>query len=179
MDSLNLFKMIKIALLLATLVFTISIYSLTANDVDGGTIHFSDFSGKKILIVNTASNSSAASQYARLEELYRLYKDSLVIIAFPSNSFGNEPGNNQSIKDSVMNKYNIHFVLGEKINVTGLSQAPIYQWLTQESQNGMTDNEIVGDFQKFLVNKNGTLIGVFSPVIDPMDSLIQNAILHN
>jgi glutathione peroxidase len=171
--------MSKLFLLIVSVLFSVSIYSITATDIDGGTIHFSDFSGKKILIVNTAIGSPAVSQFERLEELYQLYKDSLVIIAFPSNSFGNETGTNQSIKDSIMNAYHIHFLLAGKIDVSGSGKAPVYQWLTQETQNGMLDNEVVDDFQKFLINKYGVLIGVFSSVVDPMDSTIQNAILHN
>jgi glutathione peroxidase len=171
--------MTKFILLIAATFFTASIYSISSTDIDGSSIHFSDFAGKKILIVNTASNSSAVSQYAHLEQLYQQYKDSLVIIAFPSNSFGNEPGNNQNIKDFITSTYNTHFLLGAKVDVIGSGQSPIYQWLTQQSQNGMMDNEMVDDFQKFLINKNGELIGIFSPVVDPMDSLIQNAILHN
>jgi glutathione peroxidase len=171
--------MIKSILLIAATFFTANIYTITSTDIDGNDIHFSDFAGKKILIVNTASNSSAVSQYAQLEELYQKYKDSLIVIAFPSNSFGNEPGTNQNISDSVASKYHVHFLLGAKADVIGSNQSLIYQWLTQEAQNGMMNNIVVDDFQKFLINKNGTLVGVFSPVVDPMDSLIQNAVLHN
>jgi len=171
--------MSKIGILIATIFLSISIYSISVNNIDGQTIHFSDYSGKKILIVNTATNSSYVNQYAHLEQLYQLYKDSLVVIAIPSNSFGNEPGSNQAIKDFVTSNYNAHFTLGEKVPVTGADATPIYQWLEQESQNGTMNNELNGDFQKFLISKDGSLIGVFSPVIDPMDSLIQKAILHN
>jgi glutathione peroxidase len=171
--------MIKTVLIISTLFFTISIYSISSTDINGEQFNFSDFQGKKILIVNTASNSRYVGQYAALEQLYQQYKDSLIVIVFPSNSFGNETGDNAAIKNFVVNNYNAHFLLAGKLDVTGSSQAPIYHWLTQQSQNGMMDNPMLGDFQKFLVDKDGTLIGVFSPVISPMDSSIQNAITNN
>jgi len=171
--------MTRNAFIITSLFFTISIYSISATDINGGQINFSGFQGKKILIVNTASNGSYTSQYAALEQLYQLYKDSLVVIAFPSNSFGNEPGSNAGIKDFVTGTYNTHFLLAAKADVTGPSQIPIYQWLTQQSQNGMMNSVVQGDFQKYLVDKNGILIGVFSPMIGPMDSSIQNAITDN
>jgi glutathione peroxidase len=171
--------MIRIAFIITSLFFTISIYSISATDINGGQINFSSFQGKKILIVNTASNSSYVAQYAALEQLYQQYKDSLVVIAFPSNSFGNEPGSNTSIKNFVTSTYNTHFQLAAKVEVSGSSQATIYQWLTQQGQNGMMNNAVRGDFQKFLVDKDGTLMGVFSSTIDPMDNSIQNAITNN
>lgn len=172
--------MLKIDLIImAAISFSVSIYSISATDIEGQVIHFSDFSGKKILLVNTATNSSYVSQYSGLEQLYQTYKDSLIVIAIPSDSFGNEPGSNQTIKDFVTTTYNTHFVLGEKAAIKGPGSASIYQWLTEESMNGVMDNEVVGDFQKFLISKDGNLIGVFSPMVEPMDSLIQNALLHN
>jgi glutathione peroxidase len=171
--------MLKIVFVVATLFFTVSIYSISFNDTNGVQVNFSDFQGKKILIVNTASASPYVSQYASLEQLYQLYKDSLVIIAFPSNSFGHESGDNIGIHNFVTTNYNIHFMLGAKIDVTGIGQSAIYQWLTQQSQNGMMNSTIQSDFQKFLIEKDGKLVGVFSADLNPMDSTIQNAIKVN
>ena len=171
--------MLKICVLLAAAIFTISIYTITATDIDGGQINFSGFQGKKILIVNTATNSPFVSQYGALEQLYQQYHDSLIIIAFPSNSFGHEPGSNETIKNFVLTNYNAHYMLGAKISVTGPDQASIYQWLTQLSQNGMMNSAVQSDFQKYFVDTDGLLIGVFAPSISPMDSSIQNLILGN
>lgn len=171
--------MTKIAVIIINFFLTISIYSISSADINGGQINFSDFQGKKILIVNTASNSPYVAQYAALEQLYQLYKDSLVVIAFPGNSFSNEPGSNASIKSFVTSTYNIHFLLAAKVDVSGSGQAPIYQWLTQQSQNGMMNIVVQSDFQKFLIDKDGTLIGVFSAAVSPLDSSIQNAITGN
>lgn len=164
------------ALLLCLLVFPPSIYDFDITDINGNTIHLSDFNGKKILFVNTATNSSYAQQYGSLEQLYQLYKDSLAIIAIPSNSFGNEPNENDSILNFVQAHYDIHYILASKINVTGDSIAPLYQWLTQSSGNGAFDNPVHSDFYKYLVNREGELIAVSAGMTDPMDTVIQNLI---
>ncbi len=169
--------MTKVGFAFALFTTTISIYSISFVDIDGSELNFSGYQGKKILIVNTASNSPYTNQYASLEQLYQQYKDSLMVVAFPSNSFGNESGNNAAIKNFVLNTYNIHFLLGAKVEVTGSGQAPIFQWLTQESRNGMMNNTIQSDFQKFLIEKDGTLIGVFSADVSPLDSSIHHAII--
>jgi glutathione peroxidase len=171
--------MFKSLIIVASLFFTVSIYSITEADIDGNAMSFSTFAGKKILIVNTATNSPYVPQFVQLEELYQQYKDSLVVIAFPSNSFGHETGDNASIKSFVQSTYNIHFILGAKVNVKETEQAGIYSWLTSMTQNGMLNSEVHDDFQKYLINGSGTLIGVFNSSIQPMDSLIQKAILEN
>jgi glutathione peroxidase len=171
--------MVKSLIGIFAVVVTTSIYTLTASSIDGSTMNFSSFQGKKILIVNTATGSEYVSQYVGLEQLYQQYKDSLVIIAFPSNSFGHEPGSNASIDSFVNNTYHIHYILGAKLNVVGESEAAIYQWLTQQTQNGMLNSTVQGDFQKYLVDTDGKLIAVFSPDVDPMNQLVQNAITGN
>ncbi len=158
---------------------TSTIYNVTINDIDGNPIDLSQFQGKKILIVNTASGSGYVSQYASLEQLYQKYKDSLVIIAVPSNSFGNEPSDSSAIKDFVMNNYNIHFILAQKMDVTGDTESPLYGWLTHIEQNNMLSNEVLGDFYKFLIDANGRLMGAFDSSTDPMSDVIQNAVTNH
>ena len=171
--------MIKIFGLLATLTLLApTIYDFSVNDIDGNARNISQYQGKKILFVNTASNSSYTSQYASLEQLYQKYQDSLVIIAVPSNSFGNDSADNATIKDFVMSNYNIHFTLTQKADVAGDSQSALYSWLTHIDQNTMMDNTITDDFYKFLVDSSGKLIGVFGPSVDPMSDDIQNAITN-
>ncbi len=172
--------MIKIsAILLGLFCTSVSIYSISVNDIDGTVINLSVYEGKKILIVNTATQSRHVGQLAMLEQLHQLYGDSLVIIAIPSNSFGKEPLDNNAIKSFVQSQFNIHFILAAKSNVIGTEKPAIYNWLTEQSQNGTMNNTMYGDFQKFLIDKDGKLMGVFAPIISPMDISIQQAITGN
>ena len=163
-------------LVIAFLGLSYSIYDYQVTGTDGSAINLNDFQGKKILFVNTASNSKYADQYTNLEQLYQKFKDSLVIIAIPSNDFGNEPLDNDSIKSFVMNTYNIHYTLAAKTSVAGDSIAPVYKWLTDISLNHIFNNPVHGDFYKFLVDENGNIIGLFNGSTDPMDINIQNLI---
>lgn len=162
---------------LICLIHLSDIYQYTVPGIAGSSsIKFSDFKGKKILVVNTASGSQFAGQYARLEQLYQQYKDSLVIIAFPSNDFNNEPGSEQDIQNSLRNSYSVHYLLAGKTSVTGTGQSDLYKWLTTGTQNGAMTSTVQYDFQKYLVGSDGYLIGYFTGAMDPMDSAIQNAI---
>lgn len=166
-------------ILLPYFLFLSSIYSLHFNTIDGVDKSFNDFSGKKILIVNIATNSSRISQLAQLESLYQQYHDSLIIIAYPSNEFGNEPRTNADIKSFCDTIYHVSFILTEKVSLTGEAAAPVYNWLTHIAENGVTGDSVKNDFQKFLIDKDGELIGIFNPSVLPTDSLIRNAITTN
>jgi glutathione peroxidase len=155
---------------------TTGFYNFNLTDIDGNKISLGQFRGKKILFINTATNSSYTSQYASLEKLYQKYKDSLVIIAIPSNSFGNEGGDNATIKDFVKNTYGIHYILAQKTIVAGDNQSPLYGWLTHMEQNNMMSNTIQGDFYKFLVDGSGRLVGAFVSSVDPMSDDMQSVI---
>jgi len=170
--------MIKI-LISSLIFFTTSIYTLQFHDVDGNNITMSAYQNKKILLVNIATGSLRVSQLSGLQQLNQLYGDSLVIIAFPSNSFGHETRTNAEIKQFCQSNYGVTFLIAEKNPVTGTDIQSVYNWLAHSSENGMMDGVVGGDFQKFLVNKDGLLIGVFSPSMNPMDSIIQNAITAN
>lgn len=167
-----------ISLLLCSLILSPGIYDYQVTGIDGNSINLIDFQGKKILFVNTASNSEYVNQYASLEQLYQKFKDSLVIIATPTNDFGNEPLENDSIKSFVLNNYNIHYLLASKTMVSGDSSTPVYKWLTNSSLNHDYNNPVSGDFYKFLVDRNGNIIGLYNSSVDPMDSLIQSLIVN-
>jgi glutathione peroxidase len=154
--------------LTATLAFS-SIYDFKLAALDGGTIRFSDYKGKKILIVNTASKCGNTPQYKDLEALYEKYKDKLVIIGFPANNFGGqEPGTNSDIHTFCTKNYGVTFPMAEKISVLGDDQAPIYKYLISEAtKKGMT-NPVNWNFGKFLVDEHGQLIATFSPKTQPM-----------
>jgi glutathione peroxidase len=168
--------MIRIFSLLTMLISITGIYDYSIRDIDGNNINLSQFHGKKILIVNTASNSQYVSQYSSLEQLYEKYKDSLIVIAVPSGSFGNELPDSSAIRNFVISNYNIHFILASKTDVAGINQSPLYAWLTQAVKNGVMDNSLDNDFYKFLVDTNGNLVGAFAPSVDPMSQVVQNAI---
>lgn len=164
---------------LLQVLFTVSIYSFGVQTIDGDTISLNSFKGKKILIVNTASGSDYAGQYGSLEQLRRRYADSLVILAIPCNDFGHEPGSDSSIRRAINATYSIGYILGAKLSVTGSNSAPLYQWLANETQNGSISSPVNGDFFKYLIDENGNIRGVFAGPVDPMDSVVQNAIRTN
>ena len=115
-----------------------TIYDFKVEALDGGTIDFSEFKGKKILIVNTASNCGFTYQYEGLEELYKKYKDKLVIVGFPANNFmSQEPGDNKEIAAFCQKNYGVSFPMMHKVSVKGDDMDPIYKWLTQKSENGV------------------------------------------
>lgn len=145
-----------------------SIHSFKVEGLTGDSIDFSSFKGKKILIVNTASKCGLTPQYEALNKLYNQYKDRLVIIGFPANDFmSQEPGTNEEIYEFCQKNYGVDFPMTAKISVVGKDMAPIYQWLTNKEKNGVMDSEVSWNFQKYLLNENGQLIGYFSPKTDP------------
>jgi glutathione peroxidase len=150
-----------------------SIHSFKVESIDGGTIDFSSFKGKKILVVNTASECGYTYQYEGLETLYKQYKDKLVIVGFPANNFGGqEPKGNAEIKAFCSSKFSVTFPMAAKVSVKGGDAAPIYKWLTQKSENGLLDANISWNFNKFLLDENGQLIQHFSSKVEPNDEAI-------
>jgi glutathione peroxidase len=146
-----------------------SIYDFKVEALDGGTIDFSAYKGKKILIVNTASACGYTPQYEGLQALYAKYSDKLVIVGFPANNFGaQEPGTNGEIKEFCKKNYGVTFPMAAKVSVKGDDTAPIFQWLTQKSLNGVMDAEIRWNFTKFLIDENGNLITKFDSKVAPM-----------
>jgi len=150
-----------------------TIYNFKVEGLEGGTINFADFKGKKILIVNTASECGFTPQYEGLEALYEKYKDKLVIVGFPANNFGGqEPGTNTEIKEFCKKNYGVSFPMAAKISVKGDDTAPIYKWLCNKSENGVLDASIKWNFNKFLLDENGHLIAYFPSTVKPMDEEI-------
>ena len=155
-------------LMIAVLGNTQSIHSFKVTGIDGKQIDFASFKGKKILIVNTASQCGYTPQYKQLEKVYEQYKGNLVIIGFPCNQFGGqEPGTNAEIISFCEKNYGVTFPLADKIDVKGASTAPIYQWLTQKSKNGVLDANISWNFNKFLLDENGRMIAYFPSNVKP------------
>lgn len=142
-----------------------SIFDFSAKDIDEKEVSLSQYKGKVLLIVNTASECGLTPQYEDLQKLYDTYKaQGLEILAFPSNDFlRQEPGNNQKIKEFCSSKYNISFPLFAKVAVKGKNMHPIYKFLTKKSENGLKDAPVSWNFQKFLLNREGKLVEVFNP----------------
>lgn len=152
-----------------------NIFQFKVPALDGSTIDFSKFSGKKILVVNTASKCGYTPQYEGLEELYKTHGDKLVIVGFPANNFGGqEPGTNSEIKEFCTKNYGVTFPMATKVSVQGADIAPIFQWLTHKSENGLMDVTIKWNFTKFLLNENGELMEVFESKVKPMSEEILN-----
>lgn len=148
-----------------------SIYQFKVDGLTGGTIDFSKFKGKMLLVVNTASKCGNTPQYDDLEKLYKEYKDKLVIVGFPANNFGGqEPGDNSQIAEFCKKNYGVTFPMASKVSVKGDDMAPIYKYMVSLAEkNGFTD-PIKWNFTKFLFDRNGK----FVTVIFNRDRLIPN-----
>lgn len=161
--------------ILLSLLFTMffidggSIYSFKIDGLTGGVINFSNFKGKKILIVNTASKCGNTPQYEGLETLYEKYKDKLVIVGFPANNFmGQEPGSNEEIAEFCKKNFGVSFPMATKVSVKGRHIAPIYKYLIAEAKRKNLDNPVTWNFGKFLLDEKGELIATFSPKTQPL-----------
>jgi glutathione peroxidase len=150
-----------------------SIHSFKVESLDGKTIDFSKFKGKKILIVNTASECGFTPQYEDLEKLYDTYKNKLVIIGFPANNFGGqEPGSNQEIATFCKKNYGVTFPMAAKVSVKGSDAAPIFKFLTDKKLNGVKNTTILWNFTKFLLNEKGELVDTFISTTKPTSDSI-------
>ena len=153
-----------------------TIYDFTVMSIDGKEVHLSQFKGKKILIINTASECGYTPQYADLEKLHEKYKDKLVLIAFPANNFGaQEPGSNDDIKDFCKKNYGISFPVMGKVSVQGDDMDPLFKWLTTAENPDFT-GDIKWNFEKFLVDERGNLIRRFRTKTVPLSDEIVQAI---
>jgi len=166
--------MLRLAFLSIFLVVTMGVYDFKVPALDGGTIDLSQYKGKKILIVNTASKCGFTPQYADLEKLYETYKSKLVIVGFPANNFGQqEPGTNAEIKEFCSKNYGVSFPMADKVDVVGINIHPLFKYLTDEARKlGVQDPVIKWNFTKFLIDENGKLIAVFPSKVTPMSEEI-------
>lgn len=149
----------------------ISFYSLQVIANNGTILHFNDFKGKKVLIVNTASDCGFTAQYNELEELQKKYKDKLVILGFPANDFkGQEKKDDATIAEFCKVNFGVSFQLMQKSHVIkGSGQNSVFQWLTQAEKNGWCNQQPLWNFSKYLVNEEGILVGFFAHTVSPVD----------
>lgn len=154
----------------------VSLYSFRAKTVDGKDFDFSSLKGKKVLIVNTASECGYTPQYTDLQKLYETYKDRMVVIGFPANNFGEqEPGTNVQIAEFCKTNYGITFPIMQKVSVKGEDISPLFQWLTTENNPDYT-GDIKWNFEKFLLDENGKLVHRFRTKMTPFSPEIISAI---
>lgn len=151
-----------------------TLHDFKAKTIDGKIFDFSTLKGKKVLIVNTASECALTPQFKKLQELYEEYGgDDFEIIGFPCNDFGGqEPEGNDQIFDFCTKKYGVTFQMMEKISIKKEPVHPIYKWLTNSKENGTLDYKVKWNFQKFLVDEDGHVVDFVSPVGGPYNNRI-------
>jgi len=155
----------------------ISFYDFKMKSLDGDTIDFSRYKGKKVLIVNTASKCGFTPQYADLEKLHEQYGDKVVVLGFPANNFAHqEPGTDKEISLFCTKNYGVTFQMFDKISVKGDDQCPLYKWLSHKDLNGWNDQAPTWNFCKYLINEKGELVKFFSSTVKPMSPEIIAAI---
>ena len=155
---------------------TETIYQFKVKDLYSKEFDFASLKGKKILVVNTASECGLTPQYKDLEAIYKKYKsNNFVIVGFPANNFGaQEPGSDEQIAKFCEMNYGVTFPMMSKISVKGDDMHAVYKFLTQKSKNGLQDSEVEWNFQKYLINEKGQLVKVVSPKVLPTDEVIVN-----
>ncbi len=152
---------------------TQTIYDFKVEGLDGKMIDFADFKGKKVLIVNTASECGFTPQYADLEQISKQYAEKLVVVGFPANNFGGqEPGSNEEIGAFCEKNFGVSFPMAAKVSVKGDDIAPIFQFLTMKEKNGVKNTAILWNFTKFLLDENGHLIDSYISTTKPTSEAI-------
>ena len=153
-------------------------YSLPARLNDGSVVKLEEFRGKKILLVNTASDCGYTGQYTGLEQLYQEHIEKLVVIGIPANDFKEqEKGSDEEIASFCKRNFGVSFPLLQKATVIrGSGQHEIFQWLTNKNKNGWNDQAPTWNFCKYLVDEQGKLIYFFAPSVEPMSTEMQQAI---
>jgi glutathione peroxidase len=147
-----------------------SIYDFKMKDINGNEVDFSQFKGKKLLLVNVASKCGYTPQYEDLQKLHEMHGDKVVIIGFPANNFGGqEPGTNEDIKQFCSENYGVTFTLMDKISVKGADKDPLYRWLSDKDLNGWNDKEPSWNFCKYFINDKGELVKFFPSSVKPTD----------
>lgn len=158
----------------------VSVFSLTVQLNNGTIVPLSHYAGKKMLLVNTASNCGYTRQYDELEALSKKYADRLVVIGFPANDFGaQEQGSDEAIAEFCRINYGVHFPIAIKSTVIhSPAQHPVFQWASDYRKNGWNNQAPVWNFCKYLIDEQGRLVGFFESGIAPTDAELLNAIIR-
>ena len=154
------------------------VLNFSMNSLQENPVALSQYSGKVILMVNTASQCGFTSQYDGLQKLYAKYgKQGLVVLGFPANDFGQqEPGTNAEIGEFCQKNYGVTFPMFSKIAVTGASKAPLYKFLTETQTNPQFAGEVGWNFEKFLIARDGKIVNRFRSSVAPDASELVNAV---
>ena len=151
-----------------------SIHEFSFRSIDGKEHKMSEFKGKKMLIVNTASKCGFTPQYQALQEVHERYGEDVVIIGFPANNFGGqEPGTNGEIEQFCQKNYGVSFLMAEKVSVKGADISPLFKWLCAQENDSFT-GPINWNFEKFLINEEGKLIARYRSAVKPNAEVIVN-----
>lgn len=155
-----------------------SFYSLHAIAINGTLINFDRLKGKKVLLVNTASDCGYTGQYDELQKLYEQYQNRLIVLGFPSNDFKEqEKRSDEEIAQFCKINYGVSFPLIKKSSVIkGNKQNEVYQWLSDKTLNGWNDQQPGWNFAKYLVNEEGVLTNYFAPAVSPLSRHVINAV---
>lgn len=151
-----------------------TLHDFTVTTLEGEEFDMAQLKGKKVLIVNTASKCGNTPQYEGLQQLYEKYGgEHFVIIGFPANNFmRQEPGTNEEIREFCTRNYGVTFPMMAKISVKGKDMHPLYKWLTQKDLNGFMDSSVKWNFQKYMVDEDGKLVGMIPPKTKPLSEEI-------
>ena len=165
----NVLITVLLILLMGTGYAQTSFYDFTVKDINGEDYSLSQLKGKKVLVVNTASKCGFTPQYAGLQELYEKYgDDDFIIIGFPANNFAKqEPGSDEEIATFCSINYGVSFPMMSKISVKGEDQHPLYKWLTSKSDNGVENSKVSWNFQKYMIDEEGQLVGHLASTVKP------------
>ncbi|HEX6913662.1 MAG TPA: glutathione peroxidase [Chitinophagaceae bacterium] len=151
----------------------VSFYSLSARLNNGAVLDFSTLRGRKVLVVNTASDCGFTPQYKGLQQLHERYGEKLVVIGFPSNDFKEqEKGDDVAIAEFCRVNFGVSFPLAAKSKVAGPDRNPVFRWLSDPSMNGWNEQQPSWNFSKYLVDANGVLLHYFDPGIEPTDERV-------
>lgn len=151
-------------------------HDFTVKAINGSSFDMAQLKGKKVLVVNTASECGFTPQYQQLQKLYETFgPEKFTVIGFPVNDFGaQEPGSDADIHAFCQANYGVSFPMMSKITVKGAQMHPLYQWLTSAAQNGRKDVEIQWNFQKFMIAENGSWAGSLASNVGPASATITN-----
>jgi glutathione peroxidase len=146
--------------------------------LEGKKVDLKQYQGKVVLVVNTASYCGNTPQYESLQELHEKYADKgLAVLGFPANEFGKqEPGTDKEIAEFCTKEYGVTFPMFSKIVVKGEGQAPLYKYLTSKETNPEFAGPVTWNFEKFLINREGEVVGRFKPGLDPKDDQVVRVI---
>lgn len=154
-----------------------SVHNIQMKTLDGEPLPLARFKGKKLLIVNVASECGLTPQYEQLQQLQESFAETLSVLGVPCNDFASqEPGTPEQIREFCNSNYQISFELTEKINIKKDPVHPLYVFLTREENNHLKDSEVEWNFQKYLLDERGVLTNVFAPSVEPLADEIVSVI---